>query len=61
MQKLDLAVGIADAAIEAKAQCEPLDIDAVADSLLETHPGAGASREEVVEALEDQVIPVALV
>lgn len=59
MHKLDLAVGIADAVVEAEQQAEPVDIGSLADDLLLAHPNTGVSKEDVVEALEDQVVPVA--
>lgn len=54
MPTLPLAVGIADTVIEAEQQGTVLDVETAADELLENHPGADASREEIVETLVEE-------
>jgi hypothetical protein len=54
MPNLSLAVHIADVASEARHSVRPIDVDVLADVLLDAHPEADASRSAVVEVLTEE-------
>ncbi len=54
MATLPLAVAIADSVLEAGELNTPIEVDAKANQLLDEHPEADATHEDVLDALVEE-------